>query len=486
VARLRARQERDRQQCAVSPATFIARHCTIEDPAGNVLRFILWAFQLATLDAIHDDGRVIVLKARRLGLSWLVLAYALWLAIFQQGARVFILCKNEGDAAKLLDRVRRMRDRIAKAPGSYHLLEGLPAGSKSRDAVTALDVGLSSINALVATPAAARQETAALFVLDEFAFARDAEGIWQAVLPTVEGGGRLAVVSTGNGTTGRGAEFAKQWSRALAGESGFKPLFWPWDAEPRRDEAWKAREVAALGSAERFRVEYPETPDDAFVMPDAVNVLPLAGIDAAERLGREWRGKIPMPLGGAVHFGIDWGESTQAYVIWPLERGGIYVPPCEVVARHSEPGESTTAMLERYKNCPAPAGQRERPPLGEARYDAAGIQSMRTFRVVARRSYPQLKTVSIPFGAPVQGGARTFKEETIGYLRRLFRRAADGHTTQVIAIDPANVELLRQLRKWLLADDDSGRVEKGDDHGPDALIAGAAPIARRFRQLAEA
>jgi hypothetical protein len=41
--------------------------------------------------------------------------------------------------------------------------------------------------------------------------------------------------------------------------------------------------------------------------------------------------------------------------------------------------------------------------------------------------------------------------------------------------------LVRQLRGLLFADVDLGTIAKGDDHGPDALIALTAPIARRNR-----
>jgi hypothetical protein len=54
--------------------------------------------------------------------------------------------------------------------------------------------------------------------------------------------------------------------------------------------------------------------------------------------------------------------------------------------------------------------------------------------------------------------------------------AAEGKTTGIVAISLTNVELIPQLYGLRLADDDSGKVEKGDGHGPDALIAGAAPI----------
>jgi hypothetical protein len=84
-----------------------------------------------------------------------------------------------------------------------------------------------------------------------------------------------------------------------------------------------------------------------------------------------------------------------------------------------------------------------------------------------------IRTVPVRFNA--------YKGEGKDYLQRLFLRAAEGERVQVIAISPRCVVLLRQLRGLELVDDGSGRIKKGDDHGPDSLIAGAAPIAVAHR-----
>lgn len=464
-----ALQELDRRHCASSPAAFIRRHCTIEDTEGAVLPFVLWDFQRETIRALHEDKAVVILKARRVGMSWTVLAYALWLAIFQQGVRILILCKTEVDASELLDRVRRMRDRIAEHAVHAHVLAQIhtPKG-RSRDAVTTLDIGASTIRALVGTEAAARSETAGLVILDEFAFQRGAPGIWRAVLPTTEGGGRLACLSTGNGasnTEGQGAEFAEQYTNAASGASGFTALFFPWTHRPDRDEAWKQRTIDALGDPDRFRVEYPETEADAFQSVDVELVYDPAGVNAAERLGRDLdqqlaAGTIAPPAGSAIWLGIDWGlGTTHALVIWPLAGGGLYVAPKELVAHRGEVANLTRQMLERA----APYDY----PLEIAAYDSAGGTEMNTFVDIAPKNVG-VWTVSFS----------KHKKTTIAFLRSLFNRAADGHDHKVIAISPTNTVLLRQLRGLRL--NQAGDVVKIDDHGPDALIAGARPMAAQF------
>jgi hypothetical protein len=200
-------------------------------------------------------------------------------------------------------------------------------------------------------------------------------------------------------------------------------------------------------------------------------------IDAAEALGSElWSGGVPPPVKGVAQFCIDWGEVTQAYTIWELPEGGIFVPPSEVVAKSDDPASVSHRILD--------TGQRLRLHYSHARYDAAGIQNMRTFVKTARQrpGYERLRTTKIPFAK--------YKVETIKYLRLLFKRTAQGKEVRIIAIHPDNVELLRQLRTWErkydLEDTRAEDTTKIDDHGPDALVAGGAPIAAHNRAYVEA
>jgi hypothetical protein len=193
-------------------------------------------------------------------------------------------------------------------------------------------------------------------------------------------------------------------------------------------------------------------------------VYDQGGIDAAEALGGMLDGNPPEPVGGSIDLGIDWGENTHALTIWPLERGGIYVTD-ELALKSEEPGVSASKMLRMADATGWPVSQ--------SNYDAAGVQSQRTFIAAARRTHPDLRTMKIPFSK--------YKVETINYLRRLFERTAAGETTQVIAISPRCAVLLEQLRGLQWKDPDAHKVEKGEDHGPDALIAGVAPTAARSR-----
>src|SRR5690606_19196397 len=80
-------------------------HIEDRDTEGLAVPFRLWPAQVEVLEAFVHHRRVIVLKARQLGLTWLALAYAAWRMVHRPGYQVVALSKREDDAKEL---VRRM------------------------------------------------------------------------------------------------------------------------------------------------------------------------------------------------------------------------------------------------------------------------------------------------------------------------------------------------------------------------------------------
>ena len=115
--------------------------------------------------------------------------------------------------------------------------------------------------------------------------------------------------------------------------------------------------------------------------------------------------------------------------------------------------------------------------IADARYDAAGAREMSVFMRTIRAESPfkLVKPVPIAFGK--------WKRMGILYLNILFHRVASGATNKIIVIDPANEELIRQLKIWERKDAESEDAVKEDDHGPDALVAGVVPIAERHSDM---
>jgi hypothetical protein len=204
-------------------------------------------------------------------------------------------------------------------------------------------------------------------------------------------------------------------------------------------------------------------------------------IDAVEALGltldraRE-KGKLPAP--DHIALGVDWGDfATVGEVIWPLSRGGVYVPPGEVTESREDLEEITDALLEAAANYPY--------WLAEERYDASFAQSNRTFAKLAQRrlgAHNPMKRRGRPNTYPVAFGE--YKMLAIKYLRLLMSRTLAGKPDRVLAVSPRNEVLLDQLRDY--QEDDFGKPIKGGDDAVDALIAGVAPLARKHRATLDA
>lgn len=481
-------QERERRRVVENPAYFISAYGHVQSAVGPPEPFRLWPQQVEVAEAMREHRRVIVLKARQLGLTWLALHFAVHVLAFDErtpNSRVLGLSKHGGDATKLLQRVRRV---ISLLPPFLRPDEQSAANSLQKLKL----VGRGEMRSLAGSPEAARMETATLVILDEFAFVRNgwAEPTWRAVLPTIGDHGRVIAISTGNGppeAPGDGQTFARLWRGSRTGSNDLKPVFLPSSTHPDRTPEWRAAKRREFLTEEGFLAEYPETEDEALVGRMGLTVYQPAGINAAERLGRELdalraAGRLTPPSGGGLRLGLDWGEHTGAVMVWPLEGGGVYVVG-EVVGGGvlgMTVEDTTRALVTLAVACQDEA---HRPPIVQALYDAAGVESMRTFRAVVERDRAlaqafAFRRVGAKQVLPVSGVAfGRWKHMTVDYLRGLFARTAEGETAGVIAISPKCETLLRQLRGLEVIDDGTGRVRKRDDHHPDALVAAVAPTA---------
>ena len=107
-------QKAEWERCRRSPAYFMEHHCQVYDATAWVwLPFGLWPAQREVLLDLEQHRLTVILKARQLGLSWLVVGWALWLMLFQPAATVLFFSKRDQEAVHLLAfRLRGMLDRL--------------------------------------------------------------------------------------------------------------------------------------------------------------------------------------------------------------------------------------------------------------------------------------------------------------------------------------------------------------------------------------
>ncbi|MCK9629939.1 MAG: hypothetical protein M0R37_15285 [Bacteroidales bacterium] len=249
--------QRELLRCAESPVYFLDRYGWIYDAtARDWVRFALWAAQARALRIIDQRLLVIILKARQLGMSWLVLGYALWLMLFRAAATVLLFSKRDDEAVHLLtDRLKGMYAKLPVWMRSPVVEDndhewGLQNGSMARAFPTS----------------AGDSYTATLAVVDEADLVPDLGRLMRSVKPTIDGGGRMILLSRAD--KGKpGSEFKRMYREAKRGHSPWTPIFLPWNVRPGRDAAWyaaqKADILARTTSLDDLHEQYPATETEA-------------------------------------------------------------------------------------------------------------------------------------------------------------------------------------------------------------------------------
>lgn len=232
---------------------------------GGEGRFKLWPGQKRALKEMQENRLNIILKARQLGLTWLVLWYALWNMIRTPGYGVSALSKRDSDAKELIERMEFM---LRKLPS--WLIVKKTKGTKDYPLTwyaTATRIEIyhrgkekSRMKSETAGRDSGRSFTESLVIQDEWAFQQWAEEIWTAAFPTVNRptGGKFIGLSTNK----RGTLFEQKAKEAMNGENNFHFIFLPWHVDPRRDQKWY--EAAKKELPNSYLQEYPATPTEAF------------------------------------------------------------------------------------------------------------------------------------------------------------------------------------------------------------------------------
>lgn len=259
-------REKEIEYCAKNLIYFVLNYGHIEDrDKPEVIQpFELWPEQKQALTDIEKHKWTIILKARQLGITWLVLHYAVWLMLCHVGRNVIGLSKSEIEAMELIRRaaviLRNMPELIAEK-GS------IPAGWKGpwfENTALILKIHFpgkpdSVMQCFASSENAARSFTADLLLFDEWAFQQFDRSIWTAAFPTINRANSGQVV--GLSTIERGSLFEELFT----GENKFFKVFIPWFADPSRDEKWYKETKSILGDG--MQAEYPATIEEALTVP---------------------------------------------------------------------------------------------------------------------------------------------------------------------------------------------------------------------------
>lgn len=279
-------EEREALICAISPVYFIITYCNIYDAQSQGwIPFILWDEQLEALVLFHLEQLIIVLKARQLGLTWLALAYGLWMMLFRPIATILVFSRRDDESMYLLSR-ERLRGMYAKLPRWMQADKVIvDAGHQWK---------LSNGSVAYAFPTNGGDSyNASLVICDEADLIPDLNHLMRSVKPTIDAGGKLFMISRSN----KGApnsEFKRIYRAAKAKLNGWANIFLPWWVRPSRTKAWyeaqKKEILQRTGSLDDLHEQYPETDTEA-----------LAPASLHKRIPREWAEQchvemLPIPI----------------------------------------------------------------------------------------------------------------------------------------------------------------------------------------------
>lgn len=280
-------------KCKQSATYFVYNYCQIYDATTSTwIPFYLWPSQVRTLNTIVNNRLVIILKARQLGQTWLVLCYILWRMLFYPVFTALIFSRRETEAIYLLGQ-KRLR-------GIYNRL---PPFLKSRRFVTASSHVWQVSNESVAygfPTTAGDSYTASFAFVDEADLVPDLDALMNAVKPTIDGGGQMVLLSRSDKNR-PASSFKRVYKAAKRGSNGWTPVFLPWYERPERNFEWyEAQKVEILertGSLDDLYQQYPATDNEALRPPEHDRRLPLRWLDSVyeEQKSIDHEGLLDVP-----------------------------------------------------------------------------------------------------------------------------------------------------------------------------------------------
>lgn len=318
-------------RCALSPLYFILYYCWIYDnESAEWVRFDLWKEQRQALMLFHKEQKVLALKARQVGLSWLVLGYTAWEMIFKPIATVLIFSRRDDEATYLLstDRLRGIYNRLPewmKLPVTIDNAKtwGLSNGSTARAFPTS---GGDSYSATLA-------------IIDEADLVPNLNTMLRSIKPTVDSGGKLFLISRVD-KSNPNSEFKRIYMDSKAGRNDWGSIFLPWQVRPSRDQAWYDalcnETLLRTGSLDEVHEQYPATDTEA-----------LAPASLDKRLPHQWLSQCYQEERGIEYVDLPPGSPTiPGLMVYRMpEKGVQYVGGCDAAEGLTTSDDSVTSVV---------------------------------------------------------------------------------------------------------------------------------------------
>lgn len=237
-------------KCKASILYFINNYCQIQTNSGRQLVSDIGGlrdYQDQMLETFKVSKLNIVMASRQVGKTVTSSIFMLWYLIFHSDKTALCVADNFTTTKELIDKFKIS-------------LEGLPFFMKPGiNVINQSQVQFDSNSRLVGRTTTKKSGiglTVNLLYIDEFAHINDAnlDEFYRAIFPTVtaDPNGKIIITSTPNGKN----KFWEIWKDAIDGKSSYVPLRVDWWQVKGREDDWKEKTIADLGSIEAFNQEY--------------------------------------------------------------------------------------------------------------------------------------------------------------------------------------------------------------------------------------
>lgn len=227
----------------LDPRWYLESNCRIKGKVPGLIPFILNDAQLDLFNALSTNSRVMILKARQLGISTAVAGYLYHKTITTPGTNTALIGYNSDLTAELLDKVKTFYSTTPMA-----LRPKIHYNSKSEISFPAID---SKILILPSSENVGRGYTLHNVLITELAFIEKASEKMLAIENAVPADGKIIIESTPNG-------MGNQYHRMWMGENGYakQKYGWWWGYTEEEIEIIRRRINSPMKFAQEYELEF--------------------------------------------------------------------------------------------------------------------------------------------------------------------------------------------------------------------------------------
>lgn len=233
-------------RCAADVVYFANNYCMAMTDYG-IQKITLRPYQEDVLRSFQHNRFSVFLASRQIGKTVTSAIFITWYLLFNVDKNVIVLANKGATAAEILDKIKSV-------------FKGLPfflkPGILQNNVMTMRFDNGCRVMGQATTKTAAIGFTIHLAYMDEFAHIQPSfiEPFYRSVYPTIAASliSKVIITSTPNGRN----KFFDIYNGAVEKKNEYTPIRVDWWQVPGRDEKWKAREIANLGSEELFNQEY--------------------------------------------------------------------------------------------------------------------------------------------------------------------------------------------------------------------------------------